>query len=74
MNKRSENQYFDFMKNLVKRKMKQDTETCPKSDLDDLRKDIKNMIDEKSKDRSLIKELKAKNKSLESDLSNTTKL
>ena len=46
------------MRKLVKIKMKQDTETCPKSDLDDLRKDIKNMIDEKSKAKSLGSDFK----------------
>ena len=60
-------QYSDLMSKLVKRKMQRDTEACPTNDLDDLRKDIKNMIDEKSKDKSLIKELKARIKCLESD-------
>ena len=62
------------MLRLEKTKMQRDAEIGFKDDLDDLRKDIKNMIDDKAKQRNKIKELKAKIISLERDYVASSKL
>ena len=59
---------------LVKTKMQRDAEIGFKDDLDDLRKDIKNMIDDKAKQKNKIKELKGKIISLERDYVASSKL
>ena len=50
--------YIELMLRLVKTKMQRDAEIGFKDDLDDLRKDIKNMIDDKAKQKNKIKELR----------------
>ena len=73
------------MLRLVKTKMQRDAEIGFKDDLDNLRKDIKNMIDDKdikikkmiddkAKQKNKIKELKAKIISLERDYVASSKL
>ena len=68
------NKYIELMLRLVKTKMQRDAEIGFKDDLDDLRKDIKNMIDDKAKQKNKIKELKAKIISLERDYVASSKL
>ena len=79
------NKYIELMLRLVKTKMQRDAEIGFKDDLDDFRKDIKNMIDDndikiknmldnKAKQKNKIKELKAKIISLERDYVASSKL
>ena len=74
LDEREKIKYIELMLRLVKTKMQRDAEIGFKDDLDDLRKDIKNMIDDKAKEKNKIKELKAKIRSLERDYVASCKL